>query len=93
MSIEIRLQPAPYSGSRSQLIGPACPVDQPDHCITCGDEALEARVVSVDDMTAMAVVAIEDETTEVDISLVDPLVPGDLVLVHGGVALERLDRT
>jgi len=57
------------------------------HCITCGDEALVALVVSIDDLTMMAVVAIGDETTEVDISLIESVAVGDALLVHGGVAI------
>jgi|GEM_PF-2089114 hypothetical protein len=33
----------------------------------------------------------EDATLEVDISLIEDVAPGDLVLVHGGIALERYD--
>ncbi len=59
-------------------------------CVTCSDEALPARVLRVDQETGLAHVAIQDSTTEVDVSLVDRVIPGDLLLVHGGVALERL---
>lgn len=62
-----------------------------DYCLTCGDVALPARVLQVDLLTAMAVVEIDGETTEVDISLVDDVMPGRTLLVHGGVALERLE--
>lgn len=65
---------------------PACQVGD-THCITCGDEALVATVVSVDDLTMMAVVAIGEETTEVDISLIESVAVGDALLVHGGVAI------
>ncbi len=57
------------------------------HCITCGDEALPATVVSLDERLDVAVVEIDGQTTEVDISLVDGVAIGDTVLVHGGVAL------
>ena len=60
-------------------------------CVTCADEALPALVVAVDAATGLAQVVLLEETTEVDISLVDALEPGDRVLVHGGVALARLD--
>ncbi len=63
------------------------------HCITCGDEALVATVVSIDDLTAMAVVAIGDDTTEVDISLMDHVAMGDALLVHGGVALGEAEHS
>ena len=61
------------------------------HCITCSDEAVPARVVRVDEATGLALVALGDFTEEIDVSLVDAVAPEDLVLVHGGVALMRLD--
>jgi hydrogenase assembly chaperone HypC/HupF len=63
------------------------------HCITCSDQALPARVLSVDDATALAQVDIGGNTEEVDISLVDTVAPGDTLLVHGGVALEIMLNT
>lgn len=60
------------------------------HCITCSDEALPARVLSINEATALAQVAVGGITEEVDISLVDAVAPGDLLLVHGGVALSNL---
>ncbi len=68
------------------------------HCITCSDEALPARVLSVDQATGMARVAIGSAEEEIDVSLVDAIAPGATVLVHGGVALsivedqDRLER-
>jgi hydrogenase expression/formation protein HypC len=67
---------------------PACDVDD-DGCITCGDVAVVLTVVSVDggdavcrdDAGAQEVVAVD---------LVDPVSPGDRVLVHARVAIERL---
>ena len=61
------------------------------HCITCSDEALPARVLSVDRDAGLAMVSVHSAVTEVDITLVDKVVPGDLLLVHGGVALARAD--
>lgn len=61
------------------------------HCITCSDEALRARVLRVDRENSMALVAVEDATEEIDISLVESVAPGDLVLMHGGVALASLE--
>lgn len=74
-----------------QVVGPSCVVDHDGHCITCSDEALPARVLAVDQAAALATVMVGDETTEVDISLVDEVMPGDTLLVHGGVALGQMD--
>lgn len=65
---------------------PSCQMGD-THCITCGDEALVATVVSVDTLTLMAVVAIGAESTEVDISLMESVEVGETLLVHGGVAI------
>ncbi|MEO6458263.1 MAG: HypC/HybG/HupF family hydrogenase formation chaperone, partial [Chloroflexia bacterium] len=57
------------------------------HCITCSDEAVSVRVISVDQATALAQVAVGDSSGEVDVSLIDSVNPGDILLAHGGVAL------
>jgi hydrogenase maturation factor len=54
-----------------------------DHCVTCSDEAVPLRVEVVRaDGTALC------EGVEVMTDLVGPLEPGDVVLVHAGVALQ-----
>jgi hydrogenase maturation factor len=68
-----------------------CHLTVEEHCITCSDEALSARVLSIDAVTGLALVAIEDTTEEIDISLVDEVSPGDTVLVHGGIAIANLE--
>jgi hydrogenase expression/formation protein HypC len=68
---------------------PACIADF-DGCITCGDVAVELRVVSVDDARGLAVCADElGSSMEVDVLLVAPVAPGDAVLVHAGTAIAR----
>lgn len=57
------------------------------HCATCSDEAIPARVMSINEALGLATVDLKGTTTEVDISLVDDVEPGDTILVHGGVAL------
>ena len=67
-----------------------CTPSADGHCATCSDEALQARVLRIDEETGLAVVEVMAEqvrTEEVDITLVDNVVPGDLLLVHGGVAI------
>ena len=60
-----------------------------DVCITCGDVAVALEVVSVDG--GDAVCRADDGGTEVvAVELVAPVVPGDRVLVHARVALEKL---
>src|SRR5437588_8286645 len=62
------------------------------HCITCSDEALQVRVLSVDCDTGIALVELGENTEEVDISLVEEVAPGDLLLVHGGEAIAAMKK-
>ena len=66
--------------------------DQPglldEACITCGDVAVEARVVAMRGATAM--VESEGAREEVAVELVEGVREGDLLLCHAGVALEKL---
>lgn len=71
----------------------SCELDAEGRCVTCSDEALTARVLYVDQETGLALVEIVAEkntTEEIDITLVESVVPGDLLLVHGGVAIANL---
>ena len=59
-------------------------------CITCGDVAVPLTVVGV----AGADARCRDEAGReelVAVELVGPVGPGDRLLVHAGVAIERLD--
>jgi hypothetical protein len=59
-----------------------------DHrCITCGDVAVEMRVLSIDRSTGLARCEGEEQ---VDVALVEAVQEGDAVLVHAGVALVRV---
>ena len=65
---------------------PAC---GDDVCITCSDEGRLAEVVAVVHGGRANVLANGNRET-IDISLLEPVQPGDLVLVHAGVALTAL---
>jgi hydrogenase assembly chaperone HypC/HupF len=60
----------------------------PEHCVTCSDEAVPARVVDVDG--ANAIVDIDGKRERVGIELVESVEPGDTLLCHAGIALEKL---
>jgi hydrogenase maturation factor len=61
-----------------------------EHCITCGDQGIPMRVVALEgDGLARCHIANEPDST-VDVQLVGDVAPGDLVLVHAGVALVHL---
>ena len=59
-----------------------------NHCITCSDAAVEATVVAVRGHTAT--VDAEGRREDVGVELVEPVVPGDVLLCHAGIALEKL---
>jgi hydrogenase maturation factor len=61
----------------------------PELCLTCGDTAITARVQVV--AGREAVIELGDRTERVAIDLVPDVRPGDLLLCHAGIALERLD--
>jgi hydrogenase maturation factor len=58
-------------------------------CITCSDQLLAMVVADVDAVTGTARGTIEGKAAEVSIDLVDGVEPGEVLLCHGGVALQR----
>ncbi|HEX6458099.1 MAG TPA: HypC/HybG/HupF family hydrogenase formation chaperone [Thermoleophilaceae bacterium] len=61
------------------------------HCITCSDEGVPMTVIAVDDARGLALCESESGWKEsVEIALLDPVAPGDSLLVHAGVGLVRL---
>jgi hydrogenase maturation factor len=61
--------------------------EDPFHCTTCSDEGVPLQVVSV----CADGVALCDGDVEVMTDLVGAVAPGDRLLVHAGVALQRLE--
>jgi hydrogenase maturation factor len=61
-----------------------------DGCITCGDSAVEATVVAVNEQTAT--VDVDGRREQVGLELVDNVAAGDVLLCHAGIALERIGR-
>ncbi len=59
-----------------------------DACITCGDIAVEARVVEISNQTAT--IERDGAREQVAIELVEGVAVGDTILCHAGVALERI---
>ena len=60
-----------------------------DVCITCSDEGRVAEVRSLR-ADSMVEVIVDGHPETIDASLVEPVGPGDLLLVHAGVALTVL---
>jgi len=73
------------------LVNTQCDLDAEGHCITCSDEAIPVTVLSVDYITGLAQVTVKDKTEEVDVTLVERVEPGDIIMVHGGVAIGHLE--
>jgi len=60
-------------------------------CITCGDVAVAMRVVQIGDDGLAECVTDDGTASTVEVALLDAVAPGDSVLVHACVALERLE--
>ena len=60
------------------------------HCITCGDEAIEMSVLTIDADRELALcVTADGEHQTVQIALVQPVARADRLLVHAGTAIAR----
>ena len=61
-------------------------------CITCSDLAVPMRVVGPGDEPGLAECAGDDgRRASVETGLLDGVAVGDVVLVHAGVALQRVE--
>lgn len=67
------------------------PCDPAERCELCGDSARPARVLTVDAFTGMAQVELDGAEVSVALDLVAGVQPGQVVLVHQGFAIERVD--
>jgi hydrogenase maturation factor len=64
--------------------------DHTTGCITCGDEAIPMEVLAVDAARGLALcVDPERVRSSVETALVEPVEPGDRLLVHAGTAIAR----
>jgi len=61
----------------------------PTRCVTCGDEAVTARVVAL--RGGDAVIEVDGTRERVAIDLVPDARPGDTLLCHAGIALSRVE--
>jgi hydrogenase maturation factor len=58
-----------------------------DHCITCSDEGVSMRVVSLCEDGAVCVDDDGSTHERIAVDLVEAVAPGDRILVHAGVAI------
>ena len=64
----------------------------PDHCITCGDDGVPMTVLRVDEARGLALCQDDDgRRSSVETALVEPVAPGDRLLVHAGTAIAALE--
>ena len=61
------------------------------HCITCSDEGVPMRVVSIPDLGLAVCIGEDGRRSDVLTDLVEGIREGDTLLVHAGAALLRLD--
>jgi hydrogenase maturation factor len=72
------------------LLGDPAAACEDGMCVTCTDEGRPAEVATLLGGGLVAVRTARGVET-VDVTLVGPVAPGDLVLVHAGTAIERLE--
>jgi hypothetical protein len=69
------------------IAGEAC---GSEHCITCGDVAVEMTVLRVDETRELALCEADDGRHQtVQTALVGPVRPAERLLVHAGTAIAR----
>jgi hypothetical protein len=73
------------------LLEPSSEVCLDDVCVTCSDEGRLAEIVHARAVDLTAEVRTATGTETIDTTLVGGVAPGDLVLVHGGTAITRVD--
>ena len=79
-----------------------CQSDADHHCLTCADEAVAVKVVCIDQEERLALCCLWSEAVEtaspdstnpthqmeeIDITLVEDVAVGDILLAHAGVAI------
>lgn len=79
-----------WNETAQSFTGACCVPDTHGHCATCSDEALPAQVLEIKELEGMALVDLDGKTIEVDVSLMDEVFFGQVLLVHGGVAVGSL---
>ena len=62
-----------------------------EHCITCGDDGVPMTVLALDAERQLALCVDEDGVrSQVETALVEPVAPGERLLVHAGTAIACL---
>jgi hydrogenase maturation factor len=62
------------------------------HCVTCGDDGTPMVVLAIDSQRGLALCADgAGDHVAVEIALIDVVDTGDVLLVHAGTAIARVD--
>ncbi len=88
---DVRSPRSEPTATTQPVVNTACGLDTEGHCITCSDEAIPVKIMSINQASGLALVEVQNVTEEIDITLVDDVSVGDIVLVHGGVAIGHPD--
>ncbi len=72
--------------------GDGCDASPEGSCSLCRDEAVPARVLTIDAHAGAAEVEIDGERRSVALDLIEGVLPGDTILVHQGFALQRVEQ-
>jgi hydrogenase maturation factor len=69
------------------------PICDEHHCITCGDDGVPMTVLKIDGDRGLALCVDQaDHRSTVETALVEPVAPGERLLVHAGTAIARVTR-
>ena len=79
-----------------EMLSYICQPDAGHRCLTCADEAVPVKVVHIDQGAGLALVDDPANPTgqveEIDITLVDSVAVGDVLLAHAGVAIAHQEK-
>jgi hydrogenase maturation factor len=74
-----------------ESLGVSCTPDGNGACSLCGDVAVRAKIVSIDQDAGMAIACSGDVELSVALDLIEPPTVGDTILVHQGFAIARVE--
>lgn len=79
-----------------KMLSYTCQPDADHHCLTCADEAVPVKVIRIDQEAGLAFVDDPINPTgqaeEIDITLVENVAVGDILLAHAGVAIVHQEK-
>jgi hydrogenase expression/formation protein HypC len=71
------------------LPGTYCTLDH-DGCVVCSDAGIPLRIISIEGDDALCEDAAGNRT-EIALELVQPVIVGEVLLTHGGVAIGKVE--